>query len=284
VTVESIGLLHPGEMGAGVGAALVRAGYTVRWASAGRSEATRRRAESAGLLDVGTAQALAETSDLILSVCPPDAALDVAAQLPPRALLYLDANAIAPSTAREVARIVESRGANYVDGGIIGPPPGPGRPTRLYLSGPAAGAVADLFAGTVVEAITLSPEPTAASALKMCYAAWSKGSAALLLATRALAVAIGVEEPLLEAWQRAQPELASLSVRAAQQATTKGWRWTGEMSEIAATFGSAGLPAGFHEAAADLYARPDRDERAAADETTLATVVAALLGRPAPGR
>jgi len=32
----SVGLLHPGEMGAGIGAAAVDAGYVVTWASAGR--------------------------------------------------------------------------------------------------------------------------------------------------------------------------------------------------------------------------------------------------------
>jgi len=284
VSLESIGLLHPGEMGAALGAVLVRAGYSVRWASDGRSAATALRAESAGLLDAGTPRALVESSDLVISVCPPDAALDVARLLPPRPLLYLDANAIAPATARQVAAIVESAGGRYVDGGIVGPPPALGRSTSLYLSGEEAGEVAGLFAGTTVEAITLSPGATAASALKMCYAAWSKGSAALLLAIRALAVAEAVEQPLLEAWGRSQPSLADLSFRAAEQAATKGWRWAGEMREVASTFGSAGLPTGFHEAAADLYARPGRDEAAPADAATLATIVAALLGAPTQGR
>ena len=52
--------------------------------------------------------------------------------------MFVDANAISPGTAQEVARIVEAEGAGYVDGGIIGPPPSePGR-TRLYLSGSRA--------------------------------------------------------------------------------------------------------------------------------------------------
>ena len=44
-----IGILHPGEMGASVGAALGSAGTRVGWASAGRSDASRRRAGEAGV-------------------------------------------------------------------------------------------------------------------------------------------------------------------------------------------------------------------------------------------
>jgi hypothetical protein len=110
----------------------------------------------------------------------------------------------------------------------------------------------------------------------MCFAAWTKGTTALLLAIRALAVAEGVEEPLLDEWHTAMPELEQRSLAAGQQAATKGWRWVGEMEEIAATFRSVGLPDGFHLAAADLFARPDRHEQAEADPSTLESVLEAL--------
>ena len=35
----------------------------------------------------------------------------------------------------------------------------------------------------------------------------------------------------------------------------KAWRWVAEMEEIAATFEAAGLPGGFHHAAAEIYGR-----------------------------
>jgi hypothetical protein len=153
---------------------------------------------------------------------------------------------------------VEQAGASYVDGGIIGlPPGGPAGSTRLYLSGPRAAEVQDLFTGTGLDArvIGTGPGSVAASAVKMAYAGWTKGTAALILAVRALARADGVEDTLLDEWALSQPALADRSAGAAQSAAAKGWRWTGEMTEIAASMAAAGLPDGFHQAAADIFGR-----------------------------
>jgi 3-hydroxyisobutyrate dehydrogenase-like beta-hydroxyacid dehydrogenase len=279
---SSIGLLHPGDMGAGIGATLVGAGHRVSWASSGRGASSARRAEAAGLVDVHSVEAMAQSCDLIISICPPSAALEVAGQVALAGFdgTYLDANAIAPATAREVAALVEQSAARYVDGGIIGGPPSPTSAPRLYLSGPSAPSVRHLFADTSVQAQVISEDQAAASALKMCFAAWTKGTTALLLDVRALAIAEGVEAPLLAEWEHSLPDLAGRSLGAAQQAATKGWRWVGEMEQIAATFGSAGLPDGFHLAAAEIYAKPDRDESAAADAATLANVLGALVNGP----
>jgi len=172
----TIGLLHPGEMGAAVGKCLAGAGHRVLWDPAGRSAATRERAEAAGLTGEALARIIAR-SDVIVSVCPPHAALDVARLVAGFRGLYLDANAVSPGTAREVAAVAEAGGASYVDGGIIGPPPlAPGN-TRLYLSGLRAGEVRALFGGTDVDARVVPP-PGTASAVKMAYASWTKGSAA----------------------------------------------------------------------------------------------------------
>ncbi len=277
IAIESIGLLHPGEMGAGIGAALVSAGYVVRWASAGRSTSSQRRAEAAGLIDVGSVEAIAGACDLVMSVCPPAAALAVATQASGFKGFYLDANAIAPSTAREVASAIESHGGRYVDGGIIGSPPTPAHVTHLYLSGLAASEVREVFVNTPIDAQVISGSPTAASALKMCYGAWSKGTTALLLDVRALAAAQGVDADLLAAWKGSFPDLDNRSFTAAQQAATKGWRWMGEMEEIAATFRSAGLPDGFHRAAAEVFGRPAHDQAALADAATLRNVLDAII-------
>lgn len=296
----TIGLLHPGEMGSAVGACLTRRGFPVLWASAGRSPATAARAAAAGLRDAGAASELAGRADVILSVCPPQAALAVARSVtglpgpahPPSGGIqpagqasgftgvYVDANAVSPATAREVARIVETGGARYVDGGIIGPPPGAAGDTRLYLSGPGAAEIAGLFGGTVLDARVISGQPGQASALKMAYAAWTKGTAALILAVRALARAEGAEEALLAEWQQSQPTLAARSRSAARSAAGKGWRWTAEMEEIAATMAAAGLPDGFHHAAAEVFRRAPRTSPGPADEDTLAAVADALLATP----
>jgi 3-hydroxyisobutyrate dehydrogenase-like beta-hydroxyacid dehydrogenase len=256
MTIATVGLLHPGAMGAAVGRVLTQSGRTVLWASDGRSAQSAARAEQAGLQDAGTATALAQRSDVVLSICPPHGAVDTARAIGRFTGLYVDANAVSPATAAEIRSVVQDAGARYVDGGIIGPPPdGAQATTRLYLSGTDAAAVAELFAGSALKSPVLDGAPTAASALKMAYAGWTKGSAALLLTMRAAARAHGVEDALVREWEQSIPSLPDRSEQAARAADEKGWRWVAEMREIAATLAAADLPPGFHEAAAQVFER-----------------------------
>jgi Domain of unknown function (DUF1932) len=233
-----VGLLHPGEMGASVGRVLQANGHEVLWASAGRGDATRDRARQ--FRDVTDVAAVAQQAEVILSICPPHAALDVAGAVRGFGGIYVDANAISPMRAREVAALQP----RFVDGGIVGGPPDePG--TTLYLSGDEAPAIADLFTGSRLEPRVVVD----ASAVKMAYAAWTKGTAALLLAIRDVARQLDVEDE----WRLATPELADRLAAAERSAAAKGWRWIGEMEEIADTFAAAGQPEGFHRAAAEVY-------------------------------
>jgi 3-hydroxyisobutyrate dehydrogenase-like beta-hydroxyacid dehydrogenase len=249
--VTDVGLLHPGEMGAAVGGVLRARGETVLWASADRSPATAERARQAGLEDVGGIPELCRRCEILLSICPPHAAVGVARAAERFTGIYVDANAISPQTARAIACIHD----RFVDGGIVGLPPHGPDGTRLYLSGSEADAVAALFAGTNVDARIISGEPGAASALKAAYAGWTKGSAALLLTVSELARAEGVGEALLEEWRLSLPELEERSRAAARSAERKGWRWVGEMEEIAQSMADRELPTGFHTAAAEVFRR-----------------------------
>ena len=276
MTKKTIALLHPGEMGAAIGACLAKRGLRVVWASAGRGAATRSRAKAAGLEDLGSLERALAAAEIVLSVCPPHGALALAREVAGSRFggIYVDANAISPETARNVGRVVEKSGASFVDGGIIGPPPVEGGRSRMYLSGGPAKDVAAVFAGSNMEAIPLEGPAGAASALKACYAGWTKGATALLAAIRALAEVEGVEAALLAEWKRSQPELQKRSEVVTVQAR-KAWRWIGEMEEIAASFEAAGLPGGFHLAAADLYRRLEGFKDGAAPPT-LAEVIEAL--------
>jgi 3-hydroxyisobutyrate dehydrogenase-like beta-hydroxyacid dehydrogenase len=271
-----IGVLHPGEMGATVAAQLAGRGHRLLWASTGRGPETAERAERAGLEDVGTLPALTERSDVVLSVCPPHAALDLASAVERFSGLWVDANAVAPATAHAIAARIEAAGATFVDGAIVGPPPHRSGTTRLYLSGSAAARIASLFEGTALEAVVIAERIGSASAIKMAYAAWTKGSQALLLAARGLARAEGVEDALIAEWELSQPELLDRSQRAAAVALRHGWRWAGEMEEIARALAQHDLPVGFHESAAELYARVPRVEGATLDEQAVDAVMRAL--------
>ena len=195
-----------------------------------------------------------------------------------RVALFVDANAVSPATAREVAAAIAGAGGRASTAGSSARRPG-APATRLLLSGAGADDVARLFDGTRVRARVVGTEIGAASATKMAYAGWTKGSAALLLAVRGFARAEGVEEALLAEWAISHPELEERSAQAARGAAGKAWRWVGEMEEIAASLAAAGLPRGFHEAAAELYER-----LAAGSEADLDAVLDALSVRyVAPG-
>ena len=281
MTSHTICVLHPGEMGVTVGASARASGLRVLWASEGRSAQTRERAAAAGLEDAKTLASLCAASGVILSVCPPHSALDLARAVAAQGFsgLYVDGNAVSPGTARDIGRTIERGGATFVDGGIIGPPARARGTTRLYLSGEQAGPIARLFAQGPLEAIAMDGGPGAASALKMAYAAYTKGTAALLVSIRALAIQAGVDQALLDEWARSQPELGARSERAAGETARKAWRFTGEMAEIAATFDDAGLPDGFFRAAAEVY-ESLAGYKDAPSIPSVAEVAKALAGRP----
>jgi len=244
-------------MGSSVGAAAMKAGSSVFWVSDNRSQATAERAEKAGFTDLGALSEVVSRCDLIISVCPPAYAVKVAESVASHGFekLYLDANAISPSRTKQVSEIAESAGAMFIDGGIIGLPAWEKGTTRLYLSGSRAAEVAECFTGSPLDAIVLDRGVGAASALKMAYAAYTKGTTALLGAILALAEHEGVREYLLKEWSLSLPVLAETAILRVQQDTLKAWRFIGEMKEIAETFSSAELPGDFHRAAAEIFKR-----------------------------
>jgi len=243
-----VGFLHPGAMGVALAAAC--SGERC-WASEGRSAATWKRAESIEMLAHESVEALAAHCKTLISVCPPGAAEDVAAAVAKAGFdgIYVDANAIAPATARRIGERFE----HFVDAGIIGPPPSVAGTTRLYLSGADAGEVAGLWTDSPLEVRVIEGGAGAASAIKVCFAAWTKGSSALLLVIRALAEGEGVTEALVQEWATSMPDLIPRAERTAAGVSPKAWRFAGEMEEIAVALEAHGLPSGFHLAAAELY-------------------------------
>ena len=252
-----IGFLHPGNMGISLAASAQNSGHVAYWASEGRSEATRARAEAHNLFDAGTLQTLCETCSVIVSICPPHAAEEIATDVVACGFqgLYLDANAISPGRTRRIATAMAAAGAIFVDGSITGGPAWePGR-TWLHLAGPAAARAAACFASGPLETAIVSSEIGHAAALKMCFAAYTKGTTALLAGIMATAEATGVRDALEALWSRGGSDFAAQTRGRVRHVTERAWRFAGEMDEIAATFREAGLPGGFHEAAAELYRR-----------------------------
>lgn len=253
--MKHIGLIHPGAMGASVGAAARSNHHTVLWAGQDRSADTVARARRADLTDIGTVAELVAASEIVLSVCPPHAAEDVAREVTELGFsgLYVECNAISPDRTRAIQQIVVGAGADYVDGGIIGGPAWKREAgTHLYLSGPRAEEVAVCFTDSPLLASVISERIGAASAIKMGYAAFTKGTTALLTAILGMVEKEGVRADLERQWGDA---FAQQTIRRVCANTAKAWRFEGEMYEIAATFRGAGLPGEFHQAAAQIYKR-----------------------------
>jgi 3-hydroxyisobutyrate dehydrogenase-like beta-hydroxyacid dehydrogenase len=254
---QRIGILHPGEMGISIAASAKNSSCEVYWVSEGRHPPTRERAAQFGLKDAGTLAALCAECPIIISVCPPHAAESMANDIIAAGFtgLYVDANAIAPQRTIKIGEKISAAGATFLDGGIIGFPAWKPGTTCLYLSGPRADEVAECFSAGPLDTKILGTAVGKASALKMCYAANTKGTVALLGAIVAAAEAMGVREDLFRQWKHDDPALPEQVQKRIQANTPKAWRFTGEMKEISRTFSEAGVPGEFHAAAAEIYQR-----------------------------
>jgi 3-hydroxyisobutyrate dehydrogenase-like beta-hydroxyacid dehydrogenase len=253
----TVGIVSPGAMGSAVGAALARGGERVVATLAGRSERTERLAARGGLELLPDLRAVVREADVVLSIAPPEASGAITADLARAAAdtgaqpLVADLNAISPATARALGDELARVGLDLVDGSISGPPPWkPG--TRIYLSGERASEVAELlFEG--VERIVVGPEVGLASAVKMSTASVYKGSTAILMQALLAAQANGVLEHVLSDLRAGAPELVTHVERRLASAASKSSRYVGEMREIAATQGAAGLTPALFEAIAEIY-------------------------------
>lgn len=252
-----IGILHPGEMGISVAVSAIQNGHEVYWVSNGRGDKTRMRASKHELHDAGSLAGLCETASIILSICPPHAAEDVARSVIQTGFkgLYVDANAVSPQRSQAINEEMLAADIEFVDGGIIGPPAWERGKTWLYLSGPRAEDIAHCFTNGSLNTKVIGEDVGKASAIKMCYAAYTKGTSALLSTILAAAETYNVRMELSQQWDMDEAGFTEQTERRIRRVTAKAWRFAGEMDEIAATFSAASLPSGFHEAAAEIYRR-----------------------------
>lgn len=259
VTISAVGLLSPGDMGHSVGKVLVHGGMPVYTCLTGRSQRSAALAETAGLTNAESLEDLVQQVDLFLSIVPPARATSVAQEIANAvkstgaSLIYLDCNAIAPETSREVGRIVEAAGAVFVDGGIIGPPPkvdGPG--PRIYVSGSAADTITQLRENGL-DIRPIGDVIGHASGVKMCYAAMTKGLTALGTELLVAAEAMGLSNPLRAELEFSQKQLLAHFERSIPGMPPKAYRWVGEMEEIAKTFQDVGMTPKILLGAADMY-------------------------------
>jgi len=258
MAIRVVGLLSPGDMGHAVGRLLREHDLEVVTCLEGRSERTRKLARQAGLRDVPSLEDVVRTADAVLCILVPSEAPGVARRVAEaiRATgarpLYVDCNAIAPQTVRQIASVIEGVGARFADAGIIGSPPSGGASPRVYASGAGAGEFAELH-NFGLDVRVLEGEAGKASGLKMCYGALTKGLQALGTELLVAARAMGLEEPLQAEQQGTLAEVLKYLERSVPTMPPKAYRWVGEMEEIAATFEALALTPRMLLGAADMY-------------------------------
>ena len=256
--IKTVAILSPGDMGHAVGRALVGHGFDVITCLNGRSERTRRLARQGNIRDVPDLDELVTRGDLILSILVPAEALNVARRVADALKSagvdtpFADCNAISPQTAESISAIVTSAGGRFIDGSIIGGPPGSGPAPRFYVSGRHADVMMDLDRKGI-DVRPLGEDIGRASGIKMCYAALTKGTSALQVALLTAAEAMGLSEELRAELTYSQRDAYSRMEAQLPGLPAKAFRWIGEMEEIASTFAHVGVPPQFHRGAADVF-------------------------------
>ncbi len=256
--IQTIGVMSPGDMGQAIAQQLKSSGFTVCTALDNRSARSRKLAGEAGLVDVGSVAKLTEQCDVILSVMNPGSALSFAAEVASalkqtkKSPLVVDCNAIAPATMQSIAAQITAAGGRCADGGIIGPPPRGAAKTTLYVSGPEAAELKQL-ANAQININVMSERIGDASAIKMCYAAMTKGVQALGVELLVAARRLGVDEALEAQFKASRSDVYNWVIGALPVMPPKAYRWVPEMLEIAKTFEGAGMTPKILTGAADMY-------------------------------
>ena len=254
-----IAIISPGNMGSGVGKFLVEGGFEVIAPLNDRSDFTRFRAEKLGINNVGSIEEAVEGADIILSILDPGKAIEVAKSAASAiqrfgySKIYADCNATSPNTAITISEIIEAAGGIFVDVGIIG-----GTPTRkdnfptFFSSGPQA-SVLDILDGHGVRVKNLGSEVGQGSAIKICNGAWNKGAFALYTAVMLAAEKYGFTRVLRERLPNSQAGTVEKIDAALNRLPSLSGRYIGEMEQVSETYAGIGIPAGFHEGAAEIF-------------------------------
>ena len=264
MSIKTIGILMPGDMGHGCGKFFLDNKLSVITALEGRSIRTKKLSESAGIENVGSITNIVKNSDLILSILPPEYALEQADQVNKvilenkKFITYVDCNAISPKTSKKIDKVISSKFCNFIDAGIIGLNPIVEKgQTRLYVSGPNTEPI-KVLNDKGFQIKDLGKEIGKASAMKMVYASATKGTFALHAAVLTTAHKLGLSFEYFSELEYSKPDILLAMEKMVPRIPLDAARWEGEMYEIANTFSDAGITSKFHEGAADIMSLANR--------------------------
>ena len=251
-----IGLIGLGEMGSEIGRYLVMNDLEVISVYEGRSEISKKRASKYKIRDAGSIEQLCKISDLVISIIPPDKAIETAnlytSYKNKDGQIYCDLNAISTITAKKIKLLLDDKKIDYVDGAIMGGPPTENYSPRIYLSGKLSEKL-NFLNGKGIELMVLKGSDFKASATKMVYASITKGSKALVAGALIAAKKNNVYDELIEELKYSEEYFSLVAKNQIPSIKHKAYRWVGEMNEISLTYKESGLTGGFHSEAENVY-------------------------------
>ena len=251
-----IGLIGLGEMGSEIGRYLVMNDLEVISVYEGRSEISKKRASKYKICDAGSIEQFCKISDLVISIIPPDKAVETAnlytSYKNKDGQIYCDLNAISTITAKKIKLLLDEKKIDYVDGAIMGGPPTENYSPRIYLSGKLSEKL-NFLNGKGIELMVLKGSDFKASATKMVYASITKGSKALVAGALIAAKKNHVYDELMEELKYSEEYFSLVAKDQIPSIKHKAYRWVGEMNEISLTYKESGLTGGFHIEAENVY-------------------------------
>lgn len=251
-----IGLIGLGEMGSEIGRYLVMNDLEVISVYEGRSEISKKRASKYKISDAGSIEQFCKISDLVISIIPPDKAVETANLYTSfknkDGQIYCDLNAISTITAKKIKLLLDEKKIDYVDGAIMGGPPTVNYSPRIYLSGKLSEKL-NFLNGKGIELMVLKGSDFKASATKMVYASITKGSKALVAGALIAAKKNNVYDELMEELKYSEEYFSLVAKNQIPSIKHKAYRWVGEMNEISLTYKESGLTGGFHSEAENVY-------------------------------
>jgi len=251
-----IGLIGLGEMGSEIGRYLVMNDLEVISVYEGRSEISKKRASKYKIRDAGSIEQFCKISDLVISIIPPDKAVETAnlytSYKNKDGQIYCDLNAISTITAKKIKLLLDEKKIDYVDGAIMGGPPTENYSPRIYLSGKLSEKF-NFLNGKGIELMVLKGSDFKASATKMVYASITKGSKALVAGALIAAKKNNVYDELMEELKYSEEYFSLVAKDQIPSIKHKAYRWVGEMNEISLTYKESGLTGGFHSEAENVY-------------------------------
>ncbi len=256
--IRKIGITSIGDMGGQVAVRLKACGYEIFTALEGRSTRTIALSAKADVTDCGSVEKLVNTCDVLISVLDPAAAVtkarEVAAGIKAtgKKIMFVNGNAVAPRTAQEIDGIIRKAGGYCVDGSILRVTSKGKSELRLYVSGPEASVLTQIN-DEILKIRVVGEKIGNASALKMCYGAFTKGALALGVELLLASHKLGVAEELAAEFEDTQPEVYKWILGRTVGMAPKAYRYVPEMLEVATTFEDAGMTRRMMEGAADMF-------------------------------